>query len=80
MTTVQLSLPDELAAEARTAGLLSNSHLEIWLREQLRQRRIAELMEAMDRAVATDSGAVFSAQDVAEEVRAMRAEQRAVRE
>ena len=36
MTTVQITLPDQLAQEAQQAGLLSPELLEKWLREQLR--------------------------------------------
>ena len=75
MTTVQVQLPDELAEEAQEAGLLSDARVEGWLREQLRQQRIAELVEAMDHA-AVDDGSYMSPEDVAEEVRAMRAEHR----
>jgi hypothetical protein len=39
MTTVQISLPDQLAREAQRAGLLSPELLEKWLREQLKAQR-----------------------------------------
>lgn len=35
MTTVQITLPDQLAQEARRAGLLSQAALEKLLRDQL---------------------------------------------
>lgn len=39
MTTVQINLPDQLAQEAKQAGLLSEPALEKLLREQLQARR-----------------------------------------
>lgn len=36
MTTVQITLPDQLAQDAQRAGLLSQVALEQWLREQLK--------------------------------------------
>jgi hypothetical protein len=41
MTTVQITLPDQLAEEAQRAGLLSAPKLERWLRDQLRAQRVA---------------------------------------
>lgn len=38
MTTVEITLPDELAQEARAAGLLAPEAIERILREQLRKR------------------------------------------
>jgi hypothetical protein len=40
MTTVEINLPDQLALEARQAGLLTSAQLERWVREQLRQARL----------------------------------------
>lgn len=47
MTTVLITLPDQLAQEAQQAGLLSQPALEQWLREQLRAKREEELFAAM---------------------------------
>jgi hypothetical protein len=78
MTTIQLTLPDQLAQEAQQAGLLSSESLERLLRSELRAKSAAELLsvlEAMDRVPTNED---FSPEAMAEEVRAMRAEQRAL--
>lgn len=46
MTNVQITLPDELARKADTAGRLSTESMEAMLREQLR-RRAGEELRAM---------------------------------
>jgi len=74
MTTVQITLPDQLAQEAQRAGLLSPEFVEKWLRDQLKAQRVDELFVAMDRMSATDSPAAMSPEAVAEEIAAMRAE------
>jgi hypothetical protein len=76
MTTVQITLPDQLAQEAQRAGLLSPEMFEKWLREQLRARRVDKLFSAMDRMAAVDDPAILSPEAVAEEIAAMRAERR----
>lgn len=77
MTTVQITLPDQLAQEAQSAGLLTSSTIERILREQLRAQRVDELFDAMDRMAAVDAPAAMSPEEVAEEIRIMRAERRA---
>ena len=77
MTTVEISLPDQLAAEAQEAGLLSSERLEALLREQLRKQRVDELFAAMDRAAAVPDPPPMSPEEIAEEIQAMRAERRA---
>ncbi len=76
MTTIQINLPDQLAEDAKQAGLLSAELLENWLRQQLRERRADQLFSAMDRMSAVDDPAVISPEAVAEEIAAMRAERR----
>ena len=46
MTTVQITLPDALAQEAATAGLLAPEAIERLLRERLRADRIARIQAA----------------------------------
>ena len=46
MTTVQISLPDQLAQEAQREGLLAPERIEQMLREQLRSERIERLKQA----------------------------------
>jgi len=74
MTTVQIQLPDELAQQAQSAGLLSQAALEKWLREQLRTQHVDELFAASDRMAAVEVPAAMSPEEVAEEIAAMRAE------
>ena len=76
MTTVQITLPDQLAQEAQRAGLLSPARLEKWLREQLQSQRVDELFTAIDRMAAVSEPPVMSPEDVAAEIEAMRAERR----
>ena len=77
MTTVQITLPDQLAQEAQRAGLLTSATIERMLREQLKTQRVDELFEVMDRMAAVDTPATMSPEEVAEEIRVMRAERRA---
>lgn len=77
MTTVQITLPDQLAQEAQRAGLLTSDTIERMLREQLKTRHVDELFQAMERMAAIDTPAAMSPEEVAEEIRAMRAERRA---
>ena len=76
MTTVQITLPDQLAQDAQRAGLLSPIKLERWLRDELKAQRANSLFEAMDRMAAVDEPAVMSPQEMAEEIANMRAERR----
>lgn len=77
MTTVQITLPDQLAQEAQRAGLLSPARLEKWLREQLQAQRVDEFFTAVDRMVAVDEPPTMSAEEVAAEIEAMRSLKRA---
>jgi hypothetical protein len=72
-TTVEITLPDELAQEARQAGLLSPGRLEQWLREQIRARRMDDLFTAMDAMAKVDEPAEMSPEDIAMEMAEMRA-------
>lgn len=76
MTTLTIDLPDKLAKEAQDAGLLNRESIEAMLREHLRQRNIDELFEAMDRMARVDTPPVMSPEEVAEEIRRIRAERR----
>jgi hypothetical protein len=77
MTTLEITLPDQLAQEAQQAGLLAPELLENWLREQLKARRIQELFEAVDRMRAVDDPSPMTPEEVADEIQAVRAERRA---
>lgn len=76
MTTIEISLPDQLAQEARRAGLLSPERLERLLRDQLERQRTDTLFTAMDRMDAVDEPAKMSSEEMAEEIAAMRAQRR----
>lgn len=77
MTTVQISLPDELARDAQAAGLLSPVALARLLREAIERRTAVDRMfEAMDRATAAGVPEMTMEQ-IQAEVEAVRAERRA---
>jgi len=79
MTTVQITLPDQLAQDAQRAGLLAPAAIEQLLRAQLKAQRIDELFEAMDQMAAVNEPAVMTPEEMAEEIKAMRAERRQAR-
>jgi len=74
MTTLTIDLPDNLAQDA---GLLDQDAIETMLRENLRRRSVDELFDTMDRMAAVNEPAIMSPEEVADEIRTMRAEQRA---
>lgn len=77
MTTVQITLPDQLAREAQRAGLLTTEALERLLREAIERRQgIDELFAAMDRLGAANLPPM-SMEEIQAEVDAVRAERRA---
>lgn len=75
MTTVQITLPDDLAQEAANAGLLSAMAMELMLREQLR-RRAGNALQALWRHGPQEELTPEIEQEIVEEVRKFRAEQR----
>jgi len=78
MTTIQVTLPDDLARKATEAGLLSAEAIQEMLREQLRRRAgesLREMWSLMPDEVLTPE----IEQEVAEAVQAYRAEQRSRR-
>ena len=75
MTTVQITLPDELAQKAATAGLLSPEAMEAMLRDQLR-RRAGEQLQAMWQRMPFEALTPEIEQEIVEEVRKVRAERR----
>lgn len=77
MATVQITLPDQLAREAQSAGLLSTPRLEQWLREQLKSRQVDGFFAAMDRMAEVTEPAAMSPEEVAREIADLRAERRA---
>jgi Arc/MetJ family transcription regulator len=77
MTTVQITLPDELAQEAERAGLLSSESLEEMLRKQLKMKAAGELIAMLDKLDSAGNEDYMSPEEVAEEIKAMRAEKQA---
>ena len=70
MTAIRIDLPDALAREAERAGLLTSKRLERLLRAELRQARVADLFEAMDKLTAPK----LTPEEVAAEIAEMRKE------
>ena len=52
---IRLDLPDNLAREAETNGLLKPEAIESLLREEIRRRRVDGLFESADRLAASDA-------------------------
>ena len=75
MTTVQITLPDSLAHDAQAAGLLTPERMEAILREQLR-RRAGETLHALWQRLPKDALTPEIEQEIVDEVRAVRTEQR----
>jgi len=73
MTTVQVSLPDELAFKAANAGLLAPDAMEAMLREQLR-RRAGDELQAMWRSAPQEDLTPEIEPEIVAEVRKVRAE------
>jgi len=78
MTTIQLTLPDDLARKATEAGLLSAEAIQEMLREQLR-RRAGETLREMWSRMPDEVLTPEIEQEVADAVRAYRTEQRSRR-
>ncbi len=75
MTTVQITLPDQLAQEALRAGLLSPQKMEAILRERLRAERVEKLALAR-KALAADPLEPMTPQEIQTEIDAYRADVR----
>jgi post-segregation antitoxin (ccd killing protein) len=75
MTTVQITLPDELAEKAANAGLLSAEAMEAMLREQLR-RRAGDALQEMWQRMPQEELTPEIEKEIVEEVRRVRAERR----
>jgi hypothetical protein len=52
---IRLNLPDNLAREAETNGLLKPEVIESLLREEIRRRRVNNLFESADRLAGLDA-------------------------
>ena len=78
MTTLEIKLPDALAKEARSAGLLTPEALELMLREAMRLRAADRLRTAMERMAKADVPPMTES-EIQAEIDAVRAERRARR-
>ncbi len=76
MTTVQITLPDELAQRAASEGLLSPEAIETMLREQLR-RRAGDALKALWQRMPPDELTPEIEQEIDDEVHRARAARRA---
>lgn len=76
MTTLEITLPDQLADEARRAGLLTQEAIEQLVREAIRRQALAELREAKARMAAVE-GPEMTPEEIGAEIKAARAERRA---
>lgn len=75
MTTVQITLPEALAKEAASAGLLAPEKIERILRERLRVERI-ERMKAARATLAAQPMELMTPDEISAEIDAYRTEQR----
>ncbi len=75
MTTVQITLPDALAREVASAGLLEPEKIERIMREQLRAERI-ERLKAARATLAADPLGSMTPEEISAEIAAYRSEQR----
>lgn len=75
MTTVQITLPDALAQEATSAGLLAPEKIERILRDRLHADRI-ERMKTSRAMLLAEPIAPMTAEEISAEIEAYRSEQR----
>ena len=75
MTTVQITLPDQLAQEVQRAGLLSQEKIERILREQLRAERVGQMQTARKK-LAAEPLPQMTPEEIHAEIEAYRVEQR----
>lgn len=71
MTTIEISLPDEVALRARTAGLLSDSAIQDLLEDAMRHRAGRALM-AIARTMYDAAIPPMSMEEIDAEVKAFR--------
>ena len=75
MTTLTIDLPDNLAQEARDAGLLNPEAIETMLRENLRRREVDGLFAAADKLAAAHFPPL-TMDEIQQEVDAVRAQRK----
>ena len=67
---LKLTLPDALAEEARSSGLLTSSAVELLIRETIRQKRVDHLFDSVARLHAI--GDEITGADLEESIHAAR--------
>lgn len=72
---ITITLPESLATQAKAEGLLTPENVEQLLREQIRRRRMRELMATADKLAKVDLPPV-SEEEVVTIVHEVRAERR----
>jgi hypothetical protein len=72
MTNVTVSLPDELAQQAQSAGLLRPDAIERLLREAMRKRQVDQLFTTMGKLAALEPA--LSEAEIDAEIAAARAD------
>jgi hypothetical protein len=72
MTNVTVSLPDELARQAQSAGLLRPEAIETLLREAMQKRQVDQLFTTMGKLAQLDPR--LSEEEIDAEIDAARAE------
>lgn len=75
MTEVTVTLPDDLAQQARQADLLRPEVLATLLRDAMREQRIERLFSTMDKLAQLEPA--LTEEEIAAEIEAARAERRA---
>ena len=73
MTTIQITLPDALAQEAERAGLLAPEVFANWVRGQLKVKNSEQLFALVERMSAIPDPDAMSPEEVAKEIKRMRA-------
>jgi hypothetical protein len=79
MTKIQIELPDQTAAAAGEAGLLTSQALDLLLTEALRRRHTAQSLLSIADDIAAPGIEPMSMEEIDAEVTAHRAERRAWR-
>jgi hypothetical protein len=72
MTNITVSLPDELAQQAQSAGLLRPDAIERLLREAMKKRQVDQLFTTMDKLAALQPA--LSEAEIDAEIAAARAD------
>lgn len=76
MTTLEITLSDDVARKASAAGLLTRERLDEMLSAEIRRGAGDHLLEIMAKISEVNDLAPMSPEDVADEIRLMRAERR----